>query len=44
MKVYKIEYKDLLFEWDEIIKKYNPTEIKYYNEFGQFQKKESINE
>ncbi|UPO98895.1 hypothetical protein MKD34_12735 (plasmid) [Cetobacterium somerae] len=44
VKVYKIEYKDLLFEWDEIIKKYNPTEIKYYNEFGQFQKKESINE
>ena len=36
VKVYKIEYKDLLFEWDEIIKKYNPTEIKYYNEFGQF--------
>lgn len=44
VKVYKIEYKDLLFEWDEIIKKYNPIEIKYYNEFGQFQKKESINE
>ena len=44
VKVYKIEYEDLLCERDEIIKKYNPVEIKYYNKYGQFQKEESINE
>ena len=42
--MYKIEYEDLLCERDEIIKKYNPVEIKYYNKYGQFQKEESINE
>ncbi|MGL5367413.1 MAG: hypothetical protein ACRDAG_03830 [Cetobacterium somerae] len=44
VKVYKVGYKDLLFGWDEIIKKYDSIEIKYYNKYGQFQKRESIDE
>ncbi|WP_330112305.1 hypothetical protein VSU16_13910 (plasmid) [Cetobacterium somerae] len=44
VKVYKVGYKDLLFGWDEIIKKYDSIEIKYYNKYGQFQKRESIGE
>ncbi|WP_047380952.1 hypothetical protein [Cetobacterium sp. ZWU0022] len=44
VKVYNIEYKDLMLNSDEIIKKYNSVEIKYYNKYGQFQKKEREDE
>ncbi|WP_297597266.1 hypothetical protein [uncultured Cetobacterium sp.] len=36
--------RDLLFGWREIIKRYDPIEIKYYNKYGQFQKMEGTDE